>query len=797
MLIKMIKKMLAVLLSVVLLMTTAPVRSHAFELEAGTDVTVEDLQKTMEEIAQAAEKIKELTGTEQVASIFRNFMSVAGTVGTIMTAINGTNNFLKLIGVIDDPVAGGIDNILDQMKAVNTKLGEIDSKLNALATDMTKMAASQEFNNRGMKALSMDEAWRDFEYRYMESAMDAYMTEYNGMLINGLKSWCSSDEAGRKKSGIDNTCIRLSYLPDADGNELPVFSTANKLPAEYTRTVTLGKECLTLPDSFSFNINNFSDDLTDVIAENITELLNADDYTAFESVSFPMFTPEGKSEISDDKIREAAKDAVSVLIYRIGAAEVNADAAYVLAVSDWFANYCKHLLSANDGIDAMLKTFYLTHAFEFEVKEELPDFMNRIILKTGTYGTFITTLLGMSNDVTDTAKLENADILCKTIGALTDAREHALTGNDCYSYITNREVRYSECCAHTEAVINTKRVYNDTETYQSYKAVTGFNVYNKPAGGTYALLDKVSALVLAYTVENNTSESLHDYLNKNAAVITAASRGSMVDITDYGLLLLEQEGPSDLALDKSVLLDVFNVIGNDFSGKKTYRLPASESEYPDDADPDYINYHKKIAGSYMDTASGKITSNTALIASAVYGQNHPYWFHDEAALFAGPSGEQNFYTKYSAVQTDKFLYEDDLIAQNRFNCLLMIPVESLAADGSYDPLASLAELNRELNSELEQDFEILPDFYDAKSADGKLDAYVDMVPDGPATGGVSFGNPTVDPDALPWAAYFDPYMPEPVSQPHILTYALIIGGAILAAGILTVIILSAKKKKKG
>ena len=103
------KKYVALMLIVanLFMLSCVPVSAAGNGLGAG-EVTAEQIEKTMERITEAVNKIDELKDAADsagsIASTFSEFMKVAGYVGTALSIVNGSVTFLKLIGIMDDPV---------------------------------------------------------------------------------------------------------------------------------------------------------------------------------------------------------------------------------------------------------------------------------------------------------------------------------------------------------------------------------------------------------------------------------------------------------------------------------------------------------------------------------------------------------------------------------------------------------------------------------------------------------------------------------------------------------------------
>lgn len=683
----MIKKIISVLLVVSLLIIPLAVPSYA----AGDDeVTLEQIKSAMDKIAASTEKIQELTAAKDVSSAFKDFMQVAGYAGTALSVINGSITFMKLIGVIEDPIKGGVENILEQMTTVNEKLSEMDTKLDKLSDAMTTMQATAEFYNRGDKAQHMRTAWNTFQHNYMVDGLDPLIAEYQGALTDNITAWYANLSPSDRNNGkVDNTQLTVIYAPDSEGNDQALMFSSNGIPSQYNtgyRYVTLKSDVF--PASLTYNADTYREDLVTALANNIKSALNGNNYSYFESNDFPMFTSDGKSQITDTAINAVAADAVNLLFYRLGCIAVNKTAAFPIKVDNAFKNYCTFLFATDDGIDAILKSFYLTHSFEFETKDAMNDFLNRIMLKTGTYGAFVTSVLGMSDTTTSSVKVACMKRYCDAVENLQSAILKCITGNNKYSYITNSELRYTDITFDVSATVNTEHIYNDKENYKSYQCTKITPKISNVENVKYSHIGDVNTLLLAYTLQNNGINEVHTYLNKNV---------TKYYVKDYGNIVASIGSEQDMPLDGKVSMRCFNIIGNDFENVKEYSLTSDQSKYPDDAKPKYIYNNKKICGSVYNTQTKAITSNSVLQAVAVYGQTHWNWFFDEAAIFCGPADYSHLNT-YMSSSHDKFDYTDTVHAEAKYNTVVSIPLtQKLYSDGLYNPLSSYTTLLEELN----------------------------------------------------------------------------------------------------
>lgn len=669
------KRLLSLLLVFVLLFTLAPVQVFAVwpdDLSFDSlDESFVILSDAMTGLGKAADTTAEAASS--FATMFKSFMSVASGVGSILAVVNGSVTFLKLIGVMEDPIKAGISSILNQLSVVNAKMSEMDSKLNDLASQMSQMQATVEFNARGEKALLLDGAWRDFTARYMEP-MDALMAQYNAMLLSAQSAWC----AGSRGGAVDNSSLCLWYRPDGQGGYSLAFTDENGVPSGCTgedRYVTLSAELL--PGSFAWDVNTYRAAFLSAVTANI---LDAAANGRFDETSAQNYPALFDGTITEADAAALASDALDLLAYRLCCAALASDISFVFSVEQQFAVYCQHLLSSNDGIDAMLKSLYLTHAFEGQIADDLTAFCNRMIVKTGVYGTFVANVLGCSHSASDEQKLSAMGTLDNAIHTLNEAKARALTGNDRYCYLTNTEVRYTDCALESSLTVNTYES-GRMHTYKSFRASRiNLNIFDNVPADT-ALIGDSNALLLFYTLQGNGVTDLHEYLRINASATSA---------NKYGRILTSWKNEQTLAQDGSVRLQNKLILGDEY--------PASDSFYMngDTPDPDYLRYSKKATGSVYDLATGELSSNKTLIAAAVWGESEWYWFTDEANIFAGPSNDPYYHLSFSRGQSGSNVHYDADIKVS-YDVLLSLPLAaSLQSADAYDPLAALAELNAEL-----------------------------------------------------------------------------------------------------
>jgi len=656
------KKLLALFLSVILSLTLF---TPTYALENG-NASIDEVSNAMKTVKNSLTQLSDTASnieTNTIASYFTSFMDVARTTGTILTAVNGSAIFLRMIGVLSDPTQTKLDGILSQLKTIDERLSSMDDKLNDLTTMMSELKASVEFNARTQKAILYEGSWRDFEYRYMESGLDAYMAQYDSNIKSNLMRWCNGYHY---ENNVDNRSIYVLY--DAQGNDYRlVFSNYNGVPANTNCWVKIPETLL--PSTFSYNINSFNQDLASAIKNNITNnpsLLETYNYT-FDT---------------NRTIETLAADAVNTLVYRVASGFVNGSSTFASDVSRVFSNYCTHLQNSGDGIDATLKTFYLTHAFEMDVAQDIKDFCDRMIIITGTYGMFVANVLGMSQLTTDEEKIIALNRMTAAIKTLDEAKKNGITGDGNYCYVTGTKLVYSTIKLSACAELTAHYTMSNT-TLESYKGNKPTATYGVNSQSGAVPIGDVGMIILANTLASNGVSVDHEYLNTSIG-------NSAVD--NLGPVVTAYSDASTFTIDGKTKLHVKKAFGSYFSDGSTI------SSLPSDADDDDVLFRKKISGSLYDLNSMTLTSNATLCAIAVYGENHWYWVTDEGAFMGGPSTNSAFYDDYvlAKIGSDStgVIRKHTYNMSTSYNTILSIPCESLynTAEDKYNPLTFIKDI---------------------------------------------------------------------------------------------------------
>ncbi|MDO5441029.1 MAG: S-layer homology domain-containing protein [Bacillota bacterium] len=612
-----------------------------------------EIQETLETINKSVDKIA--TGSKDVVSALTTAFDVAGKMGTVLCVVNGSVTFLRLIGVMEDPTAKALADIQAQLETIDDKLTNMNATLNNIAGDITKLIATTEFNERGRKAMDLQKNWSDFAYRYMETGLDKLISQFQVLLIQGMKAWCNN---------IPKEDVKV-YYGLIDGELSTIYGDVNTVDA--AASITFGKDAF--PSSISWNVNTYLEQIQGIFETALRD---------------PNLAVASGIEITEDNIEKLAIDAANQIVYEVTVDAVNDNTQFVYDVRDAFKNYCMHLLSnENDGVYAMLNSMYLTHAFQYQIKDDINEFFDQMIVKTGTYGMFASDILGMTNDVSDSDKIFAMETLCEAIEALKYKKEHAIVGynkegvdseNDRFCYITNSLIYYTDAEFRSDLTAKTTEWRGAFGIdYRRYESVDStdieFRFINGGVPSNASLIGDTNALMLLYTLQSNGIVANHDYFKRNICPSSCSDRGELV--TSYTNM-------PTVPNDSSIHYVLMHVIGNWFPDKKT---DVTLNHLPGDTETKYIREKKGVQGSVLTTdGSTDIRVNVPLHTVAIYAEGHGKWTKDEIGFLVGPYTEdfEGFYYNPKAKDGEDCTYT--CATWHNYNVLAQAPVKEQSSN---------------------------------------------------------------------------------------------------------------------
>lgn len=682
------KKTVSLFLAVVLALSVSlsPVKAmnelpDENKLYDGLTFSISLVQKSIDQLANTLQP-EVLSPLKQT---FASFMKVAAPMGTVLSVVNGSVTFLRLIGVMKDPNAERLRSISESIQTIDEKMNQVDSKLNSITSAMAAIQASVEFNARSQKAILLHNNWREFIYRYMEDGMDKYINQYEIMLTNGLVNWFSNENStDRKLSGIDLDKIVLEYVPSGNSYNL-AYTDRNDytgVPNSY-RCLIINSDIL--PDNLQYNANTYFEDLKSAIVDGIYRAFSQKNYDAFQAQNYDLFTRNGWPQYVDQGVKQeiykVAEDAANALIYRIASSQVNRDATFYKELIKVFSNYCNHLFGKEEGMEAEMASFYLTHAFEFETRDDLTTLCNEMMLKTGNYGMFVANIAGMSKVATDNEKLISMNQMVTSLQNIASCRQSCVTNRDRFCYITNSEIRFIDMTFNVEATMHI--LYGQGNGKRGYRDLSAGNITTEITTdlreGSHIIGD-TDALIIMSMIKANGDSPSYAYFNEHIDSYT----GNGPLVTSYGDNVA-------FPIDGTLTVHVDNVCGD------YYPTGYAKNKLSEDASLEQFRYRKKVEGNCYNFATGKLESGQIMLAMAAYAEDHALWIVDECAFMAGASDMEHFYTNLNR-RNDGYDYYFTYKVSNHCTALFSEPAlteglsEGEKIDG-YDALEAFRNLD--------------------------------------------------------------------------------------------------------
>ena len=694
------KKLIVLLLCISFFMPTVNAYAEVLGTNPNEEVSLGDeaeaianMNKAITNINNSIRALGEIdqTTAQQLAGYFSTFMQVAGYAGTILGVINGSVAFMKLIGVMKDPTATALANIQKQLEVITEKITEMDKKLNNITNSMARIEAKQDFYARQHTAETLHQNWTNFTQNYMENNLNKSMTEYQSMILDGLKQWLENKTSDARMIGdVDTNKIILLYRKDSKGNYQLEYTAENSVPSNFPadgRYVVLKSDIL--PDSERWNVETYLTDIESDIYSGIYRMILQKNYSAVETrnYSFPSYVDQG----SKQELTRLSKDAANVLIYRIASGQVNKSSSFAKNLYDQFNNYINHLTAENEGIDAVIKTMYLTHPFERDIKDDFLDLCNRMIVKTGTYGTFVSNVAGMSKFITDDEKKNIASQFARGVNYIASGKSNGLTNDYHYSYITNSEVYLVDYSITTTAEVNVSRPATNEWDLDSQKvnAIQTDDGGRAASAGASFIGDSNGLLLMTY-IRN---EGITDR-NK----IVERINGGVNTQYQSDQFLTSINAQESMPLDGAIQMKHMNAVGTYYTaGNGTNKAPGK-------ADSDYITGRQKMTGSIYKVSTADISTGEVLNAFALYAEDHYAWKTCEVGAMGGPINNDRVNVSMSSNCSGNKTCTHTFRVDSTFNALYVSPAKvqnlgegqllgSEKSNDEYNPIESYKKLN--------------------------------------------------------------------------------------------------------
>lgn len=538
--------------------------------------------------------------------------------GGITSAASGVIGFLQMLGIVKDPTKVMMAQILNEVKNIEDKLEQMDVKIDRIQKDLIGIAVAQEEKDRANKALMMRNNWDKFNTDYSEP-LDDRMTEYQGKINSGIRSWWrqSSHEGiyvnftlveKKTEDGVLED-LELTYSSEPYSSGIPAMAdNGETIEQDYS----IGVPSDYIPDTrqIRFNLESYQSDFKAAMTQSFLEAANThaletsdEVYSAWDDMS-----DRHKQEFAGNY----AEYILNTLIYHIACEVMGDNDDWVINVINEYKHYCDHILAKDSGIDAMLNAMYLTHGFEGEIKNDIADFCDAMVVKTGVYGQFVLACAGQDELQSISNRQELQDYYINTIISLYDKKQYALTGYDNFCYVTGTVMEFDQATisAHMEST-HTRDCYKESYIKGEWKLTSDNylnDVYSQVLYHQYLALDQGAG-------------SFVSYLGKYGTGIPEGYSGK---------IMTQWNGGVNFALNEGITMNVGYGMGKYFWTWYTYRINVGNDSKIENQ---YFVIHDKAMYDVMDMKTESLLLNQMAGARAFYGENHAGWIVDELADF--------------------------------------------------------------------------------------------------------------------------------------------------------------------
>ncbi len=643
-------------------------------------------------------------------SLFKDVLSEAdGLISKSASAFDTVKenfDFSLLLG--DSDKSGQSDNpAVRLIKSFEEKESDFISEIDDIVYRMNSSDGNEDFRARSQKAQELNNKFNDFYNKYVIDGISAFVNGYRSILLSEFIGWCSGAESERKSGEYDNSSITVTYSETDEGYDLILSSEQNVLSdwSKITGYVIIPAEFL--PETIPFNSESFEETVAEVIFENINKAIEENNPEKIRSLNISEFTEEGKEGLTREFIKSVADDAAKTLVYRISCSALSKNRSFAEGSIKTFYDFCRSVASSEDGIDAAVKTVYLTHSFEFETENIIKGLFNRMIVRFGLYGFLMLNMVDKANIIPLEGRNEIPGNYNSSVLTLSEGLKNSLVSKNNYCYLTNTLISYTSVSFNASAKITVKEKNKGRTKAVISSEITDFEtIYGSAIPENSKPIGTNDAEVLFCMIRSGGLVPNHVYLKNSLGSGDCPDRSLI--ITDFSV--------SKEAFNRDVSYRMFVPFGSYFKNPSSCKSFLKEKS-------DYIKYAPEIIGDIYDSYAAKSVSETVLNSIAVYAESHKYWSVDETAFFGGPKDLVNCSIDYEILPGENGETIYSFRSLSDYNILISSPFErgSDADPSEYDPLASYNDLLKKIRTE-KNDLPEPPD-RSSISNDSKIDLY--------------------------------------------------------------------------
>ncbi len=598
-------------------------------------------------------------------------------VGSVISAGAGGYEFMQLVGIIP-PAAETqmLVKINDQLTQVTKQLDDISKDLSDISDKLDKMQANETIKTRLQSAEKYYNSWDAYRNSTMVK-LDKASNTYIETVIAKIFDWLGYPEI-RGKSTSDYEGGPLSYdlqeiyndvliaaFNNEDGKLVPVYIQSN----EYQDLIdqAAGKNL----DSDAFSCDKIIVLKSDIISKKTKQ--NVDTYRNTYINAFTNYLNNASAEELKENVvfvkgfdlnnikadaPMLAEASLNNLIGRLSAVAVFKDGKFARDIFDTYMNMLNNMFVAKSGdaknpktgMDAFISAEYLSHVFEDELYctddkgervRSLDIFCDYVLYSLQKYAFFCQDIIGKSNMISskETEKfLENTE---KAAGKIQKIKNSCYTGHNNYCYLTGTVIWYGglqlkmiskSTTAPSVGLFMDDEDGNLSNSYEESHYPVNFNTANQSW-----FIGNDAALIITQMLSNEfrAAGGIHPYFTNHG--FTAKDSADNTEYKDYGRIIVEKGSRTDMGTSDTVKVKAYTLLGDYYQDGQVYTL----KDFPGKATSTYLTNKYKVNGSYL-TQNGTLNKNQSLIASAIYGENHSYWWEDESAMLVGPADAPGF-----------------------------------------------------------------------------------------------------------------------------------------------------------
>lgn len=594
--------------------------SNEGNYDFGEAPSPQDVTEAIKTFTEAMQKfVSDTKDLSKLASFMERFGGVAG-------AVSGCVAILQMIGIIEDPTAKALADILSEVKDIQTELKDMRDMLLEIAKKLDRLSADQKEMDRQNNARTLLSFWRTFNDTY-RNPLDKYIAEYETFIDDATEVWWKSDS----RDGI-----RLLYTK-IDGKLQATYSKndyASGVPDKADNGEAIEKDaCIGLPaeslpntKAVPFDIDTYKDKFNELFTAAIIKAANENKLDASEGFYKDWNALDNKAK--EKKAGEYANDALSAVTYHISCDEMTKRNTWVADVAEAYKKYCENILMVDSGVDALINVQYLTHGFEGEIKDDVEKICDAMVASTGFYGTFALSCAGQDAMIRKAHKEELQTAWVDTIKHLKEKKQQALTGNKNFCYVAGAALDFKTMYNYATAKMVYRRPMKMSKRNRAFISYDYSNWKIVNENGKDASIpaimgtDRSIVLYHQYLRQKEKDQSYSGFL---------ATNGIDVDKDFSGKITTSYQGQKDITLSDGVPMIAKQIIGDYFEMKKQYKINTGN---PSKIDKNCFVFHDKTEHDYMDPKTGATEDSAICAAKAAYEEDHWYWQVDEMHIFS-------------------------------------------------------------------------------------------------------------------------------------------------------------------